>query len=207
VASYGLTIWQSRWGYFFVSIFAMTLPSLLETVRSRAAVWLAFSLSVFPILRDWDEKLWPNEEEMSLRLERRREGMELRDLATTMRSSQVGAFIAPWWLSPEIAYWSGQPGVAGSSHESLGGIADTARFFLAVNWEDGRAILERRNVAWVVGYDGERVARNSAAVLAATPPGRPLGQVLSRTPAQAPSYLVFSGQNQTAKIFRFANNR
>lgn len=207
IATYGLTIWQARWGYFFMSIFALALPALLETVQSRAAVWIAFSLSIFPILRDWDEKLWPNETELSLRLERRREGMELRELATSIRSSQRDAFIAPWWLSPEIAYWSGQPGVAGSSHESLEGIAETARFFLADDWEKARAILDRRKVTWVFGYDGERVMQNSAAILAAEPSAHPLCQILSRTPARAPSELVFSGQNQTAKFFRFGNNR
>ena len=29
--------------------------------------------------------------------------------------------LAPWWLSPPLAYWSGQPAVAGSSHEALPG--------------------------------------------------------------------------------------
>jgi hypothetical protein len=207
IATYGLTIWQARWGYFFLSIFAITLPSLLETVRSRAAVWIAFSLSILPVLRDWDEKLWPNEAELSLRLERRREGMELRDLAASIRAAQADAFMAPWWLSPEIAYWSGQPGVAGSSHESLDGIAESARFFLADDWEKARAILDRRKVTWVFGYDGERVKQNSAAILGSKPPAHPLCQILSRTPAQAPSDLVFSGQNQTAKLFRFGNNR
>jgi hypothetical protein len=207
IATYGLTIWQARWGYFFISIFALTLPCLLETVQSRAAVWIAFSLSILPILRDWDEKLWPYEAELSLRLERRREGMELRELATGIRSPEVGAFMAPWWLSPQIAYWSSQPGVAGSSHESLDGIAETARFFLADDWEKARAILDRRKVTWVFGYDGERVTQNSAAILGSEPPAHPLCQILSRTPAQAPSELVFSGQNPTAKLFRFGNNR
>src|SRR5438128_632662 len=39
VATYGLTIWQARWGYFFVSIFALALPALLAPIKSRAAVW------------------------------------------------------------------------------------------------------------------------------------------------------------------------
>ena len=126
---YFLTIWQARWGYFFVLIFALALPALLAPIKSRAAVWIAFVLSIFPILRDWDERLWPNEAQLAARwndgLNRRR----LRDLALSLRSPDVHPFLAPWWLSPSIAYWSGQPGVAGSSHESLNGIEETARDF------------------------------------------------------------------------------
>src|SRR5205814_3514672 len=63
VASYFLTIWQARWAYFFVSIFAIALPSSLDTFKSRAAVWIAFVMTIFPILRGWDARLWPNEME------------------------------------------------------------------------------------------------------------------------------------------------
>src|SRR5262249_30281165 len=54
VATYFLTIWQARWGYFFVLIFALALPALLAPIRSGAAVWIAVVLSLFPVLRDWD---------------------------------------------------------------------------------------------------------------------------------------------------------
>src|SRR5438046_8342087 len=79
VATYGLTIWQARWGYFFVLIFAIALPALLEPVKSRAAVWIAFVLSIAPILRDWDERLWPNETQLSRRIEQRDEGVPIRN--------------------------------------------------------------------------------------------------------------------------------
>src|SRR5205085_1487650 len=57
IATYFLTIWQARWGYFFVLIFAIALPDLLEPIKLRSAVWIAFVLSMFPILGDWDERL------------------------------------------------------------------------------------------------------------------------------------------------------
>jgi hypothetical protein len=47
VATYGLTIWQGRWAYFFVSVFAIALPDLLEPIKSRTAVWVAFVMSIF----------------------------------------------------------------------------------------------------------------------------------------------------------------
>src|SRR5262245_30154763 len=64
VATYGLTIWQARWGYFFVLIFALALPALLAPIKSGAAVWIAAVLSLFPFLRDWDERFWAMEGEL-----------------------------------------------------------------------------------------------------------------------------------------------
>jgi len=202
VATYLLTIWQARWAYFFLLIFAIALPALLEPIKSRAAVSIAFVLSIFPILRDWDARLWPNEAEFARRIEQRNESMQFRELAINMRSFQTRPFLAPWWVSPAIAYWSGQPGVAGSSHESLPGIEQSARFFLSQDWRTARKILEDRRVAWVVAYDFERVARNSSAILGFTLPQYPLCFVLERTPAQVPRFLVFSAQNGAGKLYR-----
>ncbi|HTH20358.1 MAG TPA: hypothetical protein VL912_09770, partial [Candidatus Udaeobacter sp.] len=165
IATYFLTVWQARWGYFFVLIFALALPALLAPIRSSAAVWIAFVLSLFPILRDWDEGLWPNEEQLGRRIEKRIESAQVRDLALILQSNEMHPFLAPWWLSPSIAYWSGQPGVTGSSHESLKGIDESARFFLSENLQEEREILEKRHVAWVFAYDSDRVAQNSGAVL------------------------------------------
>src|SRR5262249_34589226 len=75
VATYVFTVWQARWGYFFMLIFALALPRLLEQIKSRAAVWIAFFLSMFPILRDWDEKLWPNEAQLARRTAQRNESV------------------------------------------------------------------------------------------------------------------------------------
>jgi hypothetical protein len=202
VATYVLTIWQARWGYFFVMIFALALPRLLEPIKSHGAVWIAFSLSIFPILRDWDERLWPSEADLALRVEQRNELVQLRDLALSLRSSEIRPFLAPWWLSPSIAYWSGQPGIAGSSHESLDGIADSARFFLCDDWQKARQILQNHKATWVVAYNSERVAQNSAAILSQAPPTHPLCRVLDRTPGQMPPFLIFATQNGTCKLYR-----
>jgi hypothetical protein len=202
IATYLLTLWQVRWGYFFMSIFAIALPSLLAPIGSAAAVWVAFAISLFPILRGWDEQLWPNESVLTTRIERRNESVQLQELAVTIRSKDVHPFLAPWWISPSVAYWSGQPAVGGSSHESLDGIADSARFFLSENLLTAREILERHKVVWVFAYDSDRVAANSASILGMSIPAHPLCRTIDRTPAQAPQYLIFSGQNATAKIFR-----
>jgi hypothetical protein len=202
IATYFLTIWQARWAYFFVLIFAIALPALLEPITSRAAVSIAFVLSILSILRDWDAHLWPNEAEFARRIEQRNESLQVRELAINLRSPEKRPFLAPWWLSPAIAYWSGQPGVAGSSHESLGGIEQSARFFLSQDPQMARKILEDRGVAWVIAYDFERVARNSSAILGLGVPQYPLCFVLDRTPAQVPRFLVLSAQNGTGKLYR-----
>jgi hypothetical protein len=207
IVTYFLTIWQARWGYFFVLIFALVLPDLLAPIRSSAAVWIAFVLSMFPILRDWDERLWPNEAQLARRMEQRIESAQIHDLSLTLRSPEAHPFLAPWWLSPSIAYWSGQPGVAGSSHESLNGIEDTARFFLSEDFQKAREILETRHVVWVFAYDSDRVAQNSAAILNEPRPLQPLCRVLDRTPSQAPPFLIFSAQNSTCKLYAVAIGR
>jgi hypothetical protein len=207
IVTYSLTIWQARWGYFFVLIFALVLPALLAPIKSGAAVWIAFVLSMFPILRDWDERLWPNEAQLAGRVERRIESAQIRDLALSLRSPEVHPFLAPWWLSPSIAYWSGQPGVAGSSHESLNGIEESARFFLSENLQKAHDILDKHRVAWVFAYDSQRLEQNSAAVLNEAVPPRALCRLLYETPSQAPPFLIFSAQNPTCKLYRAAVER
>jgi len=207
VATYCLTIWQARWAYFFLSIFALALPALLQPIKLRMAVWIAFVLSIFPILRDWDARLWPSEAEYARRIEQRNEALQLRDLAITLQSAETRAFLAPWWLSPSVAYWSGQPGVAGSSHEGLPGIEDSARFFLSEDWQTALQILDDRRVSWVIAYDFQRVAQNSAALLGFAVPQRPLCFVLDRRPALAPHFLILSAQNGAANLYRMTAER
>ena len=202
VATYLLTIWQARWGYFFVLIFALALSHLLEPIKSRTAVWIAFFLSILPILRDWDETLWPNEAQLTDRVAQRNESVQLRDLALGLQSSENRPFLAPWWLTPEIAYWSSQPGVAGSSHESLPGIEDSARFFVSQDWGTAHNLLEKHKVAWVIAYDSQRVAQNSGEILGRAVPRQPVCMMLDKMATTAPPFLILSVQNGVAKLYR-----
>jgi hypothetical protein len=201
VACYLLTLWQTRWGYFFATLFALAMPLLLEPFKSRAVVWIAVMVSFFPVLQYWDARLWPNESELARRAEVRLEAVQWRLLGEQIRSPQVKPFLAPWWLSPAIAYWSGQPGVAGSSHESLPGIVDSARFCLTSNEQEAREILQRHRVAWVLAYDSDRVLSNSAAILNAQIPAEPLARVLDRTPSRAPNLLQLVAQDGSGKLY------
>jgi hypothetical protein len=202
VATCFLTIWQARWAYFFVLIFALALSPLLEPIKSRPAVWIAFFLSILPILRDWDETLWPNEVQLTDRVVQRNESEQLRDMALNLQSSENHPFLAPWWLSPEIAYWSNQPGVAGSSHESLPGIEDSARFFVSQDWGTAHKLLENHKVAWVIAYDSQRAAQNSAEILGTAVPQQTICMMLDKMATTAPPFLILSAENGVAKLYR-----
>jgi hypothetical protein len=205
VATFLLTIWQARWSYFFMVLFVIALPSLLASIKSPAGVWTAFVLSMLPVVQFWDAQIWPNESELARRIEHRNESIQLRELAIMIRSEQAHAFLAPWWLSPSISYWSGQPGVAGSSHEALDGIVESARFFVATDFLGAREILRNRRADWVLAYDWERVADNSGHLLGVSLADPSIGRILDHSPGQALPFLVLSGQNQTAKLFRFVD--
>jgi hypothetical protein len=198
LASFALTLWQARWAYFFVLLFALALPACLNLIGSRIAAWVLIVISLFPILKDWDERLWPNEFQTALIAERRSDAIAWRQAARQID----GPFLAPWWWSPAVAYWSGEPGVAGSSHEALDGIEQSARFFLAPDPGTAKAILVKNKVAWVLVYDADRTVANSALILGIPAPENPLGRVLDRAPSQAPAFLELAGQNPACKLFR-----
>jgi hypothetical protein len=198
IASFALTLWEARWAYFFVLLFALALPAALSVIGNRIAAWFLIVISLFPILKDWDEKLWPNEFQTALIGERRLEVVGWRQAARQID----GPFLAPWWWSPATAYWSNQPGVAGSSHEALDGIEQSARFFAAPDPETAEAILRKNKVAWVFAYDADRTVANSALILGISAPENPLGRVLDRTPSQAPAFLQLAAQNAVGKLFR-----
>ena len=202
-----LTMWQARWAYFLLVVFVIVLPALLEPIRQRAVAWVVVFLSFWPVAKSWDEMLWPNDELLYRRAAEQQERADLRVLALQIRSSTCEPFLAPWWLSPAIAYWSGQPGVAGSSHESLPGVVDTARFFASARGELGQDILRRRQVRWVVAYDADRVAENCGQILGASVPRDALCYRLDRSPSRAPAFLMLNGQRTAAKLFRVVNNR
>ncbi len=202
-----LTMWQARWAYFFVSVFLITLPALLEPWRSRSVIWVIFILSLWPIAREWDEKLWPNEVQLGQRASQEVEQVNLHELALVMRSSDLHPFLAPWWLAPSIAYWSGQPAAAGSSHEGVAGIVATATFYASDDPQKAREIVETRQIDFVLSYDADRVAESCSQILGQSVSEHALCYVLDRAPANSPRFLVLAAQNPTGKLFRVGNNR
>jgi len=197
VATFLLTIWQARWSYFFAMILALLVPGILNLLRKPLIASIAFIIALFPIAQAWDRSF--AEDELARRAENKIELLELRAI-----SSQIdGAFIAPWWFSPALSYWARQPGVGGSSHESIEGIVETATFFDTSNAEEAMQICRRRNVKWIVGYDADRVGQNSSQVLGVPLSGRAFCYILDRRPSEAPPFLRPSKQTARFKLYRF----
>jgi hypothetical protein len=188
-----LTLWQARWGYFLGIAFAWTLPWQMQALRRGWAAWLFFAVGWWPIMDAWDKSLFLESFAQEQHDVKQAELVALRGLAEEViakAGKNEGAFLASWWLSPEIAYWSRQPGVAGSSHESLPGIVDTARFFLSSDPISAAAILRKRRVRWVLADDASRDIEKSAELLKQTPPATPLASTLADHPEDAPDFLV-----------------
>jgi hypothetical protein len=200
VVTFSLTLWQVRWGYFLALIFALCLPWLIAAIPRR---WIAYTLlffSLWPMARDWDDRLHPSFEQEKQSALQRRELTSLRQVAEEIRGAERAPFLAPWWLSPALAYWSGQPGVAGSSHESLPGTVASARFFLAEKSEDAAAILKARGVRWVLADEASRVIGTSAALLGIELPATPLALTLFDHPQNAPAFLRERVQGSSSQL-------
>jgi hypothetical protein len=206
-----LTVWQARWGYFLAIVFAWSLPWQMQAVRklvdllmARVApsmpgpvpallrwwfVWPLFVASLWPMLKDWDGRLYPDGLVEDRETMQRAELVDLRGTAVDGIGAHGGAFLASWWLSPAIAYWSHQPGVAGTSHESLPGIVDTAHFFLSTDPDEAAAVLRQRPVRWVVAGDPAQEVSTSSTLLGVQPAGETLAATLYQHPENAPDFL------------------
>ena len=199
----GLTIWQLRWGYFLALIFVVSLPWQLRAIRDTRIAWLAFAVGLWPVAMSWSRTLHPRGEEGAKIVEeqawRQLSQARLRTIAMKVKEGPRAGFIAPWWMSPQVAYWSGQPGVAGTSHQSLPGTVDAARFFLSTDAAKEEEILRRRHVGWVIAddasFDVEQPERllavtNSERLLGVRAPAEPLALILATEPRQAPPFLI-----------------
>jgi len=206
-----LSVWQLRWGYFLGIVFAWTLPWQMQAVDNAAGllmakaapampgpvqallkwsvVWPLFVAGLWPILNDWDTRLFPKDVVQDQQMMVRVELAALRGAAVDGIGANGGPFLASWWLSPAVAYWSHQPGVAGTSHESLPGIVDTAQFFLSTDPEAAAAILRKRPVRWVLAGDPGQEISTSSTLLGLKPVGEPLATTLYDHPENAPDFL------------------
>ena len=186
LVTFALTCWQLRWGYFFVLVFAMSLPWQLAVLRRWWIAWPAFVVSIYPVAQDWDARLFPDDVAQQRLAVKRAESVALRDIVAAKTGANGGPFLAPWWLSPSIAYWTRQPGVAGSSHESLPGIVDAARVWLAPDAAAALPILRARGVTWILADEPERTVPTSATLLGVPPPAKCLAQELARSFPELP---------------------
>ncbi len=77
--------------------------------------------------------------------------LQLKEVARSIDGP--GGIMAPWWLSPGLLYFSGQPIVTGSSHCGISGIVAGAKFYAGTSWVEAEQILRERQVRWVVVSD------------------------------------------------------
>jgi hypothetical protein len=216
MAVLALTCWQIRWGYFLPLVYAISLPwqSLALKPRWKPVAAAVFLLGLWPMAREWSLTLRPPPEMAVALDEQRDDALLLHECAGFIgRASQTpgpagdaAGILAPWWLSPPLAYWSGQPAIAGSSHESLPGIADAARFYVSrADSADARMILLRRRVRWVVAYEPDRVLSTAALLLGEERVSKQaLGLILYQSPEAAPSYLRLALVNPYFKVYEVA---
>ena len=214
VAVFLLTCWQVRWGYFLPLVYTLSLPWQFGAIPPRwhLAAALAVLLGLWPMAHEWLLHLHPPPALQESLAENRKDAVLLREAGDFIRRATAESpstddppattILAPWWLSPPLAYWSGQPAIAGSSHEALPGTVDVARFFMATDARQAAAILARRRVRWVVAYEPSRVQSTSADLLGLIPPPpRFMDLVLYEHPPFAPRYLRLAMVNPYFKIY------
>ncbi len=216
---WGLTCWQVRWGYFLPLVYALEVPWQFGAVPTRWRRWLTLALVVglWPMAADWWTTLHPPADRVANLTEQRRDAALLRETAAFIAQAArlpdadadpadaddpPAGVLAPWWLSPALAYRSGQPALAGSSHESLPGTVDVDRFYLATDAREAAAILRRRRVRWVVAYEPDRVLRTAAGLFGQTQVSRrALGLILYERPEIAPRFLRLALVNPFFKVY------
>jgi hypothetical protein len=197
-----LCFWHARWGYFLALVFAISLPWTLAAFRWRWLGVLVFLISLWPVAGEWERMLYPDDEAFRARVENIADAVALREAALSIQNLPEGGVLAPWWFCPAIVWWSGKPCTGGTSHQSLPGIVDSCRFYLATDDATAREILKKRDVRYVFAYEPARVLSNSAQILGEQPSGHPLAERLyknSPTPGLKPVF-----RNRFFKVCRVA---
>jgi hypothetical protein len=198
-----LTGWHARWGYFLALGGALAMPFALKIVGKRWLGYTLFAASLWPVALALENELFPEGEMGRILAENLRESQQLRQAGLALKDVKGEGILAPWWLTPQLVYWSQKSGVAGSSHESLAGTLASARFFVAQEAGEAKSILRERRPDFVVVCDADRLLDNSYAVLGRTSePANQLAATLFRTPSRCPNYLRLLFQNPSFKVYQ-----
>ncbi len=200
IVLFALSFSAARWGYFAALAGVVFLPAGLALLQRSWLAWTVFFISLWPVAQAWDQQIFPEGEAKEARIESRTENVLLRETASAIRNlPNDGPVLAPWWISPALAYWSGRPFVAGSSHQSLPGTVATARFYLSATDAEAITILSQRKVGVVVSDDPSRLIQNSVSVLGTEAPLLEMATRLQRHPP--PDFLKPVFQNQFFRVF------
>ena len=198
----GLSFYHSRWGYFLALVFAMSLPWALSALRRPWLAWSVFVISLWPVAAEWDRVLFPDVATTLRRAENLSDAVALREAALSLRGMPHAGVVAPWWFSPAIVWWSGQPCVGGTSHQSLPGILDSCGFYLASDPALAGEVLRRLGAGYVFAYEPARVVSNSEQILGRAQSGRTLAKILYDQPNAAPVGWEIIFKNQFFRVYR-----
>jgi hypothetical protein len=196
-----LTGWQARWNPWQAAIFCLALPWILPPLGKSWIIWTVFLVSLWPVARAWDARLFPSPAGQAEQQEKQIEAILLEQTAGFLATQPRGGVLAPWWISPTLARQSGQPMVGGTSHQSLPGSVDTARFFLSDDDTVALAQLQLRDVKYVVTDAPGRVIATSAALLGVPAPPQPLIVRLARG-RDVPAFLHPVFANQFFRVYK-----
>ncbi|HEY5812813.1 MAG TPA: hypothetical protein VIT23_09190, partial [Terrimicrobiaceae bacterium] len=198
-----LTAWHARWGYFLALCGALAMPHALQVIPQRWLGYGLFAVSLWPLASALERDLFPTGEARQNLVENLYESQQLRQVAHALKNLEGDGVLSPWWLTPQLVYWSGKKGIAGSSHESLPGTIDTARFFVADDESEAKSILLKRNPDFIVVCNADRLLDNSYTLLGEVRnPANQLAAVLFKTPSRCPDYLRLFFQNPSFKVYR-----
>lgn len=140
-----LAFLQSRWIYYAALAELMVLARYCMVSPTRGSRVILLIIFLIGALYGTSLQLKGG------RLVHNQPSVELARVATSI--DQPGGILAPWWLSPGMLYFSGQPIVAGSSHCGISGIVASAQFYSTASWKMAEQILQERKVRWVMAYD------------------------------------------------------
>ena len=196
----GLALHHARWGYFVALFCAIALPWALSALRPRWLAWMVFVVSLWPVASEWDRVLYPTDAAWRARAENLADAVALRDAAIRLRGLPEGGVMAPWWFCPAIVWWSGQPCIGGSSHQSLPGIVDSCEFYLSESPEKTESILASHQIRYVFAYEPERMISNSAQILGRQPITTPFAEPLFQHPKSSSARLEMIYANRYFKV-------
>jgi hypothetical protein len=177
----------------------MSLPWILPWMRKSWLAWLVFLISLWPVASEWDRRLYPEDEAFRARVENFADAVALREAALSLRDRPAGGVVAPWWFCPAIVWWSGQPCVGGTSHQSLPGIVESSEFYL--NTEPDEDFLQNRQIRYVFAYEPERLISNSEQILGRTANGTTIAERLYKNSRDTPKGLIKIFANRFFRIY------
>ena len=145
-----LTFVQQRWGYYANVAELFLIARYCQLTPMRWTRLLVMGVFLFGLVYD-------NQIQLAGRLHAPPNQPSLDLLQISHAIDGPGGIMAPWWLSPGLLYFSGQPIVSGSSHCGISGIVASAQFFASGSWEDAEHLLQLRKVRWIVVWDDDSI--------------------------------------------------